>query len=292
MVIPKRLPRRTTALIMALTGLFSCLGFIALRAPTTYATASKTVSSPFVYNFNAPGILDETGSMNTSSSPYWWLNSGGQLVMEGGVGKTEQGPLKTGQPWQLLYALSSAVDTGNGSYPQNLFRLVTRSTWMNFDQQVKFKITKINMTDTSNRDGYSGVLLFNRYRDEDNLYYSGIRMDGSAVIKKKINGVYYTLAQTQVFNSDSGYEKNTNPNLIPGNRWMGLKSETKDLSDGGVQITLWLDKTNTGSWTKILTATDRAGAYGGTAVIKGPGSVGIRTDYMDVWFDDFKVTAL
>ncbi len=258
----------------------------------TYAIEARTVTSPFLYTFGSAGSIEETGSISESSSPYFWINSGGRFIIENGVGKTVQGPLKTGDRWQLLYAAANPLDTDKGYYPQNIFRLLTRSTWNNMTQEVRFKIAKINMTETPNRDGYSGVLLFNRYRDGNNLYYTGIRMDGSAIIKKKIKGSYYTLATTSVFKADSGYEKSTNPNLIPGNRWMRLKSEVRDLPNGDVSITLWVDKTDTGNWTQVANAIDKTGLYGGSEVIRGGGYAGIRTDYLDTWFDDYKITEI
>jgi hypothetical protein len=263
-----------------------------LIVPTAFAITPRVVSSPFTYNFSSNGMLDEVGSMSETSSPYFWLNSGGKFIIDGGIGKTIQNALPVGNFWQLAYALSSGVDTDHGLYPQNLFRLLTSSTWNNFTQEVSFKITKIHMTETPNRDGYSGILLFNRYKDSDNLYYTGIRMDGTAVIKKKLKGVYYTLATGNVFSSETAYDKDTNPNLIPGNRWIRLKSEVHDLSSGEVSVALFIDKTNSGTWTPVLSTVDKTGQTSGTAVISGAGYAGIRTDYMDVIFDDYKLTTI
>lgn len=256
--------------------------------PIAEAATPLTLPSPFLYTFNSNGTIDEAGSMGEASSPYFWLNSGGRLIIQNGVGETVQGPLKTGDRWQLAYGLANALDTGNGYYPQNLFRLVTKSIWKNLLEEIHFKINRLNMTETPNRDGYSGVLLFSHYHDNDNLYYAGIRMDGTAVIKKKLNGTYYTLATAQIWNADSGYDKETNPNLIPGNRWMGMRTETKDLPDGGVTITLWLDQSNNGTWKQILSVVD-TGVNGGAAV-PGPAYAGIRTDYLDIDFDNYKLT--
>ncbi len=256
------------------------------------AVAARTTTSPFVYNFGSNGTVEETGSIDESASPYFWINSGGRLVIENGVGKTVQGPLKAGDRWQLLYGASNPLDTDRGFYPQNIFRLLTRSTWNNVTQEVRFKLDKINMTNTPNRDGYSGLLLFNRYRDGDNLYYSGIRMDGTAIVKKKVKGTYYTLASSSVFKADSGYERNTNPNLIPGNRWMKLKNEVRDLPNGDVSITLWVDKNDSGGWTQVLNTVDKTGLYGGSDVIKGSGYAGIRSDYLDLSFDDYKLVEI
>lgn len=262
------------------------------QAPATQAGQAASVGSSFHYQFSVNGTLNETGSMEQSSSPYFWLNSGGQIILEDGVGKTLQGETRLTNVWRTLYSLSSGTDTDEGLYPQNLLRLVTRSEWTDVEEEVRFKITKINMTDTPNRDGWSGMLLMSRYQDGNNLYYAGIRMDGDAVIKKKYQGRYYTLAQQPVFSGgEAEFHKGTNPTFIPGNQWMGIKSVTKNNSDGSVTVELWLDKNDTGSYEKVLSATDRPGVHG-SGVIRDAGYVGIRTDYMDLFFDDYKIREL
>lgn len=247
------------------------------------ATYTPSTGADLHYRFSVDGILNETGSMDESSSPYFWLNSGGELHLENGVGKTVQGDLSAGNVWRLLYNANNALDTDDGYYPQNLFRLVTKGMWNNTEQSIRFKITQLNMTDTPNRDGYSGVLLMSRYQDGNNLYYAGIRMDGDAVIKKKHNGSYTTLAQEDLFGSDAGYNKNTNPNMIPGNTWMGLKSVVYTDSSGDVRVEVWLDRNDNGNWEQIASAVDTS------QTIDGPAHAGIRTDYLDVHFDDYKV---
>jgi hypothetical protein len=153
-------------------------------------------------------------------------------------------------------------------------------------QEVKFNIQKLNKTDTPNRDGYSGILLMSRYKDGNNLYYSGIRQDGDAVIKKKKNGTYTTLAQKATKFKTSSYNKTTNPNLIPERKWMRLKETTVTLADGSVRIDLYLDDNNDGTYEKILSATDTSNT------VSGSGYTGIRTDYMDMHFEDYRVTKL
>jgi hypothetical protein len=256
----------------------------------TVAGVAATVSSPFLYTFNTSGTLAEASSMSRSSSPYFWLNSGAYLPMQDGLGKTVQGALPAADPWRLLYATNNPLDTGNGYYPQNVFRLVTRSQWTNAVQEIQFKIQHTNLTDTPNRDGYSGVLFFSRYRDGDTLYYAGIRMDGMAVIKKKVGGTYYTLALTRVF--PGTYDRQKMPTLLPQKQWMRMRLVTQDAPDGSVSLTLYLDKSNTGQYVEAARATDAAGRYGGTSVIGGPGYAGIRTDYQDIFFNDYKLTAL
>ena len=256
-----------------------------------FAAATAPVGSYFHYNFNTNGILDEAGSIQESWSPYWWVNSGAQLVLQNGVGKTVQGEIGAFSAWRLYYASYNPLDTDNGYHPQNIFRLVTRSMWQNFDQRIRFQITKVNMSNSEERGGWSGILLFNRYVDGDNLYYTGIRADGYAVIKKKKQGDYYTLAHERVYEADAGYERNTNPNLIPGKQWIGLRSVVQDNDNGTVDIRVYVDRIDTGAWELVAQATDDGVQYGGDA-IRQKGYAGIRTDFMDVEFDDYKAMAI
>jgi hypothetical protein len=252
------------------------------------ASIAAVVKSPFYYKFNGNSVLDETGKMDDSSSPYWWLNSGGQFYLKDGIGKTIQGELPALNKWRIAYAVSNPIDTDDGYHPQNIFRLVTRSKWQNFQQEVYFKIIKINMSASPNRNASNGVLLFNRYQNGNNLYYTGIRVDGTAVIKKKINGTYYTLDQKPFYYSDVPYNRDINPNLIPGQKWIGLRSEIKTNSDNTVSIKIFIDKDKTGNWILAAEAEDDGKSYGGAAILN-EGYAGIRTDFMDVEFDDYKI---
>lgn len=255
------------------------------------ASVAAVVKSPFLYTFQVDGVLHEAGSVNDSSSPYWWLNSGGMFSLENGMGKTIQGELSLLNKWRILYSTSNPTDTDNGYHPQNIFRLVTRSKWQSFSQEVYFKVIKLNMSASPSRDASNGVLLFNRYQDGDNLYYAGIRADGAAVIKKKKQGTYYTLAHKPFYRADAPYSRDTNPNLIPGKRWIGLRSEVKTNPDNTVTIKLFIDKEKTGTWTLAAEAVDDGRTYGGAAILS-EGYAGIRTDFMDVEFDDYKVVKL
>ncbi|MEK7063844.1 MAG: hypothetical protein AAB955_04120 [Patescibacteria group bacterium] len=244
--------------------------------------SATAATGDYLYNFNSAGVLREAGSSLESTSPYWWLNSGAYLVIQDGVGKTVQGKLASADPFRVLYNRTNPLDTENGYYPQNLFRLVSKRTWSNAETSVTFKVNRHTMTDTPNRDGYSGVLLFARYKDGNNLYYAGIRDDGLAVIKKKVGGTYTTLAGGQVFSGT--YNRNTDSSLIPSNQWMRLALETVDQADGSVKIVLKLDKENDGTYQTVATATDKSNP------VKGVGSSGIRTDYLDAEFDNFRVS--
>jgi hypothetical protein len=139
-----------------------------------------------------------------------------------------------------------------------------------------------------NRNASNGVLLFNRYQSGDNLYYAGIRVDGQAVVKKKLNGTYYTLGVKKVF--PGTYNRDTNPNLIPLAQWTGIKTAVITDSTGVVHIKLYTDIGKTGSWTLALDVADD-GKSTGTAIANA-GYGGIRTDFMDVEFDDFSFSSL
>lgn len=251
------------------------------------ASVAAAVSSPFRYEFKVDGVLEETGEMENSSSPYWWLNSGGLFYLKNGTSKTVQGELSKYSKWRLAYSAANSADTDEGYHPQNIFRLVSRNKWKNFRQEIYYRVIKDNLSASPNRNASNGILLFNRYRDGRNLYYTGLRVDGAAIIKKKINGAYYTMAYKQYL-SEGKYDKDSNPNLLPKNIWIGLRSEIKTNDDGSVSIKLYADNGRTGNWALIAEATDDGKSYGGE-IISNEGYGGIRTDFMDVEFDDYKI---
>lgn len=256
---------------------------------TSYSFAP---SETLLYTFNTAGMLEETRLIYESPSPYWWLNSGGLLLMREGMGATQHGPLEEGSQWQQIYSNTNPLDTENGYFPQNIFRLLTRGVAENKRQEIRFSIDAVHLTSTPNRGGWSGIFLINRYRDDDNLYYAGIRMDGYAVIKKKYDGVYYTMAYAKLFSPEVSYNKDAISNLLPDNRWMRIRSDITTQQNGSVIISLWLDETDNGAYTRILEATDAPGAHQETDALYGAGHGGIRTDYMDISFDEYRITVL
>ncbi len=252
--------------------------------PLVSAVSAANVTSPFNYYFSSPGTLYESGSMSETSSPYFWLNSGAKLIISNGTGKTVQKELSSNDKWRLIYLSSNPIDTDNGYHPQNIFRLLTRSKWQNFEQTSYFKINKDQLSSSPNRDAYNGLLLMSRYQNGDNLFYTGIRVDGNAIIKKKVNGVYYTLASKKIYSGI--YNRNTNPSLLPKNTWIGLKTQLKNVN-GQTNIKLYIDKNKTGNWTLILEANDNGTSFG--KQITNEGYAGIRTDFMDVEFDNYSL---
>ncbi len=242
------------------------------------------VSSPFVYSFSQNGILYEAGSDAETSSPYFWLNSGGKLIIENGAGKTIQKELLSNDKWRLIYYNSNPLDTDNGYHPQNIFRLLTRVKWKDFQQTVYFKINRDQLSLSPNRDGYNGILLMSRYLDGNNFYYAGVRTDGTAIIKKKYFGTYYTLSSKKIF--PGVYDRGLNPNLLPKDKWIGIRSEVKNVNGESI-IKLYMDENKNNNWILILEARDYKKSQG--YPILSSGYTGIRTDFMDVEFDDYKL---
>lgn len=259
------------------------------------AAAAAAVTSSFTYDFDVRATLEETDTPDDSTSPYWWLNSGGRLVIEHGVGKTAQGALPALDKWRIQYRLSRATDTEGGYAPQNLFRLLTRSSWDDVRFESLFRIVRDNFTESPNRDASNGLLLMSRYKDSENLYSAGIRVDGSAVITKKFNGTSYTMIEKQIFDlpaqADSAsttYDRSKDMNLLPHQEWIGLRSETVTAKNGNVTVKLFMKKDGETTWKELLRATDDGTKFGSTTPITGNLPIGIRTDFMDVEFDNFK----
>ncbi|MDI6778439.1 MAG: hypothetical protein QMD77_04605 [Patescibacteria group bacterium] len=254
-----------------------------LSAPETRAEGRV-----FRESFSKKNSLAESGSMEKSSNSDWWLNSGGIMYVQKGVGQTIQKNLSKNSKWRKLYKKTNSKDTDRGKHPQNIFRLVTRSKWQNFSQEAQFKIKRFNLSKSGNRNESNGLLLFNRYEDADNLYYAGVRVDGAAVIKKKINGEYYTLDYTKYF-SRKKYDRKSQSHLLPKNKWIGLKTEVRNTDGGNVEIKLFVKQKK--NWVLAAEALDEPGEYGEN-VLGGEGCAGIRTDFMDVEFDKYRVAEL
>jgi len=254
-------------------------GFLYLPAEGAGREAPVATTS-LSYAFDAGGMIQETEQQD-ARNPDWWLNSGGSFVITEGTGKTIQGELLPLHRWRLAYLFTNPVDTDNGYHPQNVFRLVSRNVWMNPQMSVSFRIVRDNLTDSPNRNESNGVFLMNRYIDGDNLYYAGIRVDGTAVIKKKYHGVYRTLAQAPLF--AGSYGRDAMPNLLPHSEWIELTSRTMDDPDGSVVIDLFMRRAGETEPSLILKAAD-------TDPILGKAAVGIRTDFMDVEIKDIRIS--
>jgi hypothetical protein len=234
------------------------------------------------------GILEEAESLEKSADKCWWLDSGGIFNVKNGVSETIQGDLNPESYWKQIYQKNNPTDTDQGLHPQNIFRLVNKSKWQNISEQLLFRIKKYNQSTSPNRNATNGVLLMSRYVDGNNLYYAGLRVDGLAVIKKKINGTYITIASKQFANPPNGKLEST---ALPLDRWIGEKFVTTNNPDGSVRLQFFADLSGSGEWQLLLDVNDTT-SMSGFKPINDPGNIGIRTDFMDVEFSNFRVETL
>ncbi|MBS3174348.1 NUDIX domain-containing protein [Candidatus Woesearchaeota archaeon] len=230
-------------------------------------------------------IEEEAGNIKESKDEKFWLNSGAYLLnKDNNIMSTIQGELEKDSKWRISYYDYNPEDTDNGFHPQNIFRLITKSKWKNFQQQVYFKIIRDNLSNSKKREESNGLLLFMHYEDQDNSYYAGIRVDGAAVIKKKEEGKYYLMSYKKIFKGE--YNREKNPGLLPKNEWIGLRTQILNNEDNTITIKLYIENKEK-KWDLILEALDDGFTYG-RSVIDG----GIRTDFMDVEFKDYKTRKL
>lgn len=250
-------------------------------APAPQPTAVPTLpAGAFLEPCDAPAVVEES----STSSPDWLVNSGGRFFRGiAGTCQSIHGDLPVGDKWRTAYARANPTDTDKGLHPQNIGRYVTRKRFQNYVQRVRFRIDKTSASASPNRNASNGVLMFNRYQDEDRLYYAGIRVDGALVIKKKTGPVatgYNTLASRKVLAGT--WNKTSAPNLIPQWQWHDLKVEVSTTPQGCAVIAVTYDTL------PPLSATD-CGAVGGPP-ITAAGYAGLRVDFMDMSYDDYSVT--
>ena len=248
-------------------------------------TLTLASTTSFSYTFDHTEILQESESPEKSTSPYWWLNSGGEMLLSNGRGSTLLGDTQSSSKWRLLYQKTNPRDTDDGLHPQNIFRLLTRHKWKNSEQSIDINIKKIYKSASENRNESNGVFLLGRYQNADNLYYAGLRVDGNIAIKKKKNALYTILAVQPYFSSAQSYDRINRPNFLPINTWMGIKMQIYT-TPNGVEIVLFLDKNNTNEWKEVLRVQDN------NDPILGAGSGGVRADFMDFEFDNFQVQGI
>jgi|GEM_PF-4542032 len=243
----------------------------------------------FEENFSGDLYIEETARASDSSNADWWLNSGAFVFRRGDVGYSVEGDLPDGSPWIASYQGSNALATDAGRKPQNVLRLIKRGQWLDTSQEMYFTVLAHNETDSEERGESNGLLLFSRYIDDDHLYYAGIRADGHTVIKKKVAGTYYTLHKEPFL--DGTYNEVTRDSLIPTDTEIGVKVITENLDNGSVRIQLFMDMGRTYNWQKVAEVVDGGIAFGG-APHDVPSNTGLRTDFVDVSFDHYKLRAL
>lgn len=260
------------------------LAFVAAAIPSHAAATTPII---FADSFSHRELLSEGESMAKSTDRSWWLNSGAYVFFNNFVATTVHGELAANDPLRLEYAASDPGETDLGYHPQNIFRLITRTKAQNFRQEAYFKIDRYIISPDEHRSESNGLLLFSHYVDSQNLYYAGIRVDGNAIIKKKQNGKYFTLASNQIL--AGSYDRDLSPNLLPMNSYVGLRSEIRNI-DGKVMISLYLDQFNNGYWKLIANAVDDGKNIGPPIINKS--YAGIRTDFMDVRIKKYSMIAI
>lgn len=260
--------------------------------PSAVVTPTIAASGNVLFedDFGTDKILEEAASPEASKDTHWWLNSGGQLWMRDGMAMTVQGEAQPGIKWKRLYAESSPVDTDEGKFPQNLFRLIHLEICKDCRQQVYFSVKKNNLNVSPNRNQSNGVFLMSRFQDDgDTVYYLGLRVDGSAVIKKKVDGVYWTLASAVIY-PNPGYDSVANPNVLPKDTWTGMRATVRNIDGQKVSLVLEIDEDRSGNWEEALRVEDVMNDQSG--VIGVGGYQGLRSDFMDVAWDDYALEGL
>jgi hypothetical protein len=243
-------------------------------------------SYPYGYSFpiEGQGIVEEASSSERSLNPEVWLNSGGLLTIDNGIGTTIKGSLPANSPWRKLYAQNNPLDTANGYMPQNIFRLITKKDWLDSESSAYFKILSYNTTESPNRNDSNGLLLLSRYQNNGhNAYYGGIRTDGMAVIKRKENGTYTVIASEPIFKVS--YKQGIS---LPQDKWLGVRLITKNIGKDKISFELYLDLKGDGRWQNVLSAIDTVGS----SELYGKGKNGIRTDFMDVQITNYVIRKL
>lgn len=253
-------------------------------SPNWILPAAIYADSDSGISLNKAYIIEETGSMDESPDPFWWLDSGAMVYWVEDHFFTIQGDLSSDSRWWREYAGSNPFDTDGGYHPQNLFRLITKKKWQNHRQETYFNVKHYWVSDTPSRNESNGVLLISRYLDDDNLYYAGLRVDGDIVIKKKRYGEYSVLAEKKIL--DGEYDRSYNPSILPLNKWLGLRLETVNQENGDVLMTLYLDLSGEGDWQKMLEAVDKRE---NEPLSEGAHS-GVRTDFMDVEMKSYQIS--
>ncbi|MEA2715577.1 MAG: hypothetical protein QOG91_605 [Candidatus Parcubacteria bacterium] len=242
------------------------------------------MGTPFLYDFSTGGTISQPGASG-SANAYWWVISGGGLFQTGGVGTTFQGMAPATNYWRIYYATQSPVLTDTGTHPQNIFAMLLRQSYLDISEDIYVRKNADNLANAVNKQAYNGVSLYLRYTNYANFYYVGIRCDGNAIIKKRVNGIYQTMASKKVL--PGTYDLTTSPDLIPTGVWIGLRAAVATQSSGIPKVSLSLDIGRTGLWTLAIETLDDPVKYG--PKVASAGMVGIRTDLMDMSFDDFSL---
>jgi len=172
-----------------------------------------------------------------------------------------------------LWASNGLGNSAKGWTNDDVFRMVTVShdsdgrliKWTNQTIDYVAYIKHNKWSKDNPVMAYSGLHVFFRYQDNDNLYVASARYDGKMTIKQKVAGVYSTLALGDLPQS---YLNKRTGNFFTG-QWISLKA-----SAIGSNLKFFVDGVE-----MLSTVSETLDA----------GTTGIRTDSAEIYFDKIEM---
>jgi len=262
-----------------------------LAAPKILASLTPPFANGLITNEYA---YWNQGMAMRKYSPDWQMTSG-SLYAHDGV-------FWTGKPDTCDHDKTSPDATSTNCTDSSVFRLNTAKIFAG-NISVSLKLRQLRNIHNAACDAddtcWYGTHIWLRYQNQFNLYYVSInRADGNVAIKRKVpcgtdnSGTYFVLG------------KYVRHNFQPG-AWNMYTATIQTNQDGSVTIKLYDDSDSTA--TPIDVGTDRGGTnprwstscktpghYASPAYqpITAAGAVGVRGDYAEFEFTNFKIAAL
>jgi hypothetical protein len=247
-------------------------------------TAGLYWTVPLIWWNSELGVQSNSGTLLEAERPResnmdeWWLMSGAVSYQEKGSWRTQRGPLSPTDAWRETYLRKNPLDTDNGYHPQNIFKLFRKISLTQPKQELTFIIFADHLSMSPNRNKDNGIFLYSRFQSIDDYYLAGITVDGRAVIIKRAEGRFHTLADTKL--TEGEYDVWENPNLLTKGVPQFIGTHLNE-EGGAVVISLYVGNE------LVLDARDDGKKAG---PILGPaGMVGIRSDFMDVEFTRYHI---
>lgn len=199
-------------------------------------------------------------------SNVWAVTSGSAFVSGGRAW--------TGRVDDQVPDVVSSNGTNSATFRMTTLRTDFRDVAVAFDLELR----ECSTTPSTPPTEWDGVHVFLRRQSDQHLYYASVsRRDGRLAIKKKVpggpsnGGTYYTLAMSQGQLAERG-------TATP------VAAAVQTMPDGSVQISVLRP-----DGSAALTAVDSGT---GGAPITSPGSVGLRGDNCEFFFDEFRVRSI
>ena len=233
-----------------------------------FGLVGSSESSKSGYSGNGDIVEESPAIENTHA--IWWLQSGGYIENIDGVWRSIQGELSSHDKWRKIYLRKNPLDSDNGYRPQNILRLFSDQGFLAPEQDVSIHITRDNISESPNRNASSGIFLISKFLDQDNFYLAGITRDGTAVVKKKLNGKYIILAENKIMET------------FPESMTISLKCSLHH-AGSALTIRLYGKLDGGGDWQLLADAVDNS-PHG------GKGLAGLRSDFFDTEFSEYQIT--